>query len=111
MLVSMRRKGNTFALLVGMQTGTATLENNMEVPQKIKNRNTLQPSQSTSGYFTKAKKNIKFKKTYAPLCSLQHYLKYPRCRGAWVAQSVKRPTSARSRSRGLGVRAPCQALG
>ena len=32
-------------------------------------------------------------------------------RGAWVAQSVKRPTSARSRSRGLGVRAPRQALG
>ena len=32
-------------------------------------------------------------------------------RGAWVAQSVKRPTSARSRSRGPGVRAPRQALG
>ena len=31
--------------------------------------------------------------------------------GAWGAQSVKRPTSARSRSRGLGVRAPRQALG
>ena len=31
--------------------------------------------------------------------------------GAWVAQSVKRPTSARSRSRSLGVRAPRQALG
>ena len=31
--------------------------------------------------------------------------------GAWVAQSVKRPTSARSRSRGPGVRAPRQALG
>ena len=32
-------------------------------------------------------------------------------RGAWVAQSVKRPTSARSRSRGPGVRAPRRALG
>ena len=32
-----------------------------------------------------------------------------RARGAWVAQSVKRPTSARSRSR--GPRAPSQALG
>ena len=31
--------------------------------------------------------------------------------GTWVAQSVKRPTSARSRSRGPGVRAPRQALG
>ena len=28
------------ALLVGMQTGAATLENSMEVPQKIKNRTT-----------------------------------------------------------------------
>ena len=59
MLVMMWRKGNTFALLVGMQTGAATMENSMEVPQKITNRG-----------------------------------------GAWVAQSVKRPTSARSRSRG-----------
>ena len=32
-------------------------------------------------------------------------------RGAWVAQSVKRPTSARSRSRGPWVRAPRRALG
>ena len=31
-------------------------------------------------------------------------------RGAWVAQSVKRPTSSRSRSRGPWVRAPRQAL-
>ena len=31
--------------------------------------------------------------------------------GAWVAQSVKRPTSARSRSRGPRVRAPRRALG
>ena len=32
-------------------------------------------------------------------------------RGAWVAQSVKRPTSARSRSRSPRVRAPRRALG
>ena len=34
-------KGNPFVLLVGMQTSVATLENSMEVPQKIKNRTTL----------------------------------------------------------------------
>jgi len=28
-------KGNPLALLVGMQTGAATLENSMDVPQKI----------------------------------------------------------------------------
>ena len=38
MLEKMWRKGNPFALLVGMQegmqTGAATVENNMELPQK-----------------------------------------------------------------------------
>ena len=33
-------KGEPFALLVGMQTGVATLENSMEVPQKVKNKTT-----------------------------------------------------------------------
>ena len=32
----MQRKGNPSALLVGMQTGVATVENSMEFPQKIK---------------------------------------------------------------------------
>ena len=36
MLARMQRKWNPFALLVGMQTGAATLENSMEIPQKIK---------------------------------------------------------------------------
>ena len=36
-LVRMWRKGNPSALLVGMQTGTATVENSMELPQKNKN--------------------------------------------------------------------------
>ena len=33
----MWRRGNPFALLVGMQTGVATVESSMEIPQKIKN--------------------------------------------------------------------------
>ena len=37
----MKRKGDALTLLVGMQTGAATLENSVEVPQKIKNRTTL----------------------------------------------------------------------
>ena len=32
----MWRMGNPFALLMGMQTGTATVESSMEIPQKIK---------------------------------------------------------------------------
>ena len=39
MLLRMWRKGNLPpTLLVGMQAGTATLENSMEVPQDVKNR-------------------------------------------------------------------------
>ena len=37
MLERMRRKGNPLALLVGMKTGAATLENSIEVHQKVKN--------------------------------------------------------------------------
>ena len=36
-LERMWRKGNPSALLVGMQTGIATVENAMEFPQKTKN--------------------------------------------------------------------------
>ena len=49
----MWRKGNTLALLVEMQTGTATMENSMEVPQKVKNRTTLQSSNFTTKYLPK----------------------------------------------------------
>ena len=41
MLERMWRNGNPLALLVGMQTGAATLENRVEFPQKFKNRPTL----------------------------------------------------------------------
>ena len=37
----MWRKRNPHALLVGMQTGAATVENNMEIPQKVENEITL----------------------------------------------------------------------
>ena len=52
-----RERGNTFALLVGMQTGAATLGNSLEVPQKIKNRATLWPSNCTTRYLSKGYKN------------------------------------------------------
>ena len=43
-------KGEPPTLLVGMQAGAATLENSMELPQKVENRATLQPSNCTTGY-------------------------------------------------------------
>ena len=48
----MWRKGNTSALLVGMQIGAATVESSMEIPQKIKNGTAFWPSNSTSGNLT-----------------------------------------------------------
>ena len=53
MLARMRRKRISFALLVRMQTGAATLENSMKVPQKIKNRTILQPSIALLGIYPK----------------------------------------------------------
>ena len=44
----MWRKGNPFALLLGMQTGAATVESSMEIPQKIKNGSAFWPSNPTS---------------------------------------------------------------
>ena len=67
MLAKMRRKGTSFALLVGMQAGAATLENSMEVPQKAKNRSTLQPSNCTTRYlFIQGIQVYCFEGTHAP---------------------------------------------
>ena len=37
------RKGNPLELLVGMQTGVATVESSMEIPQKTKNGSAFDP--------------------------------------------------------------------
>jgi len=44
-----------------MQTGALNLENSMEVPQKTKNRTTLQSSYHTTGYLPKEYKNTNLK--------------------------------------------------
>ena len=49
----MRRKGNPPTVLVGMRAGAATLEDSMEVPQDVKNRASLQPSNCTTRYLPK----------------------------------------------------------
>ena len=55
------RERDTFAPLVGMQTGADTLENSMKVPQKIKNRTTLRPSNCTTRYLPKGYTNTDLK--------------------------------------------------
>ena len=49
MLVRLWRKGNPGALLVGMQTDAAPVENSMEFPQKTKNGTAFWSSDSTAG--------------------------------------------------------------
>ena len=49
----MWRKWNPSVLLVGVQTGVATVESSMEIPQKIKNETALVPIDSTSGNLSK----------------------------------------------------------
>ena len=49
----MWRDGNPSVLLMGMQTGVATMENSMEVPQKVKHRtNYIMIQQSHYQVFT-----------------------------------------------------------
>ena len=56
MLARIWRKRISFALLVGMQTGAASLENSMESPQKVKNRTALKYSNCAARYLSKGYK-------------------------------------------------------
>ena len=49
----MLEEGNSCTLSVGMQNSAVTLENIVEVLQKIKNRTTVWTCKSTSGYLSK----------------------------------------------------------
>ena len=62
----MWRKGNTFPVLVGMQTGAATVENSMEALQKIKNGTDLWPSDPTSGNISEGTHNTNSKEHKHP---------------------------------------------
>ena len=60
------QKNNPHALMVGMQTGTATVENSMEVPQKIKNRITMWCSDSITGHLPKGNENTDLERSMHP---------------------------------------------
>ena len=55
------RKGNPSALLVGVQTGAATAESSIEVPQKIKNGSAFRPSNPTSRNIPEGSQNTNLK--------------------------------------------------
>ena len=79
-LVRMWRKENPFALLVGMQTGAATVKSSMEIPQKIKYGSAFQPSDPISGNISEETQNINLKEQKHP---------YVHCSTIYNCQDVK----------------------
>ena len=69
----MQRKGNPRALLVGMQTGAATEEHSMEVPQEVKNRTTGSDGVSSFGIYPKKMKTQIQKDICIPM-QMQQYV-------------------------------------
>ena len=57
MLERVWRKGNPLTLLVGMQTSTATMENNVEIALKTGNRTPTQVSNPTAGHTHQGNQN------------------------------------------------------
>ena len=73
-LIRMWRKGNPYALLVGLYIIRTTMENNMNAPKKLKNWTTLLLSNFTSGYLSKEILNSNLKRQMNPYiyCSITH---------------------------------------
>ena len=74
------RKGNPFALLVGMQIVAASVESSMEIPQQIKNWSAFQPSYRTSGNISEGTQNINLK---------EHKHSYVHCDVIYNCQEMK----------------------
>ena len=53
MLERLWGKGNTSALLVGMQAGTTSLDVSMTISQKIRKQPSSRPNNTTFGYISK----------------------------------------------------------
>ncbi|KAF6075104.1 hypothetical protein HJG60_009502 [Phyllostomus discolor] len=90
-LVRMCRKGNPGALLGGMQTGVATVDSDMEIPQKITNATASWPSNFTSGNLSEETQNTGSKEHVHPYvhCSviiIAKIWKQPKCPlvGEWI---------------------------
>ena len=80
----MWRKGNPSALLVGMQTGEATVENSMEFPQKTKNGTAFDPAIPLLGLYPKnpetpIQKNLCTPMFIAAQFTTAEYWKQPKC--------------------------------
>ena len=85
MLARMWRKGNSFALLVGMQTGAAPVESSTEISQKFKEMNLLFDPVillleiNPKGLKTLMQKNISVPMFIAELFTIAKIWKQPKC--------------------------------
>ena len=84
MLERMWRNGNPLALLVGMQTGAATLENSVEVPQKNKNNLPYDPAVALLGIYPRDTGVLMHRDTCTPmfiaaLSTIAKLWKEPKC--------------------------------
>ena len=94
MLVRMERRRHTPPLLMGLQTGTTTVEINMVVPQKIGNRSIWRPSYTTLGNITKRcptfPQGLMLHYVHSgPICNIQSW-KHPICPSnkEWIQKNM-----------------------
>ena len=88
MLARMWRERNPFALWVGVQTGAATEEISMEIPQKIKNGPSFGPSDPTSRTENTNLKNISTPMFISAFSTITNIWKQPKCPSIdeWINQ-------------------------
>ena len=92
----MWRKGNPYVLLVEMQTGAASVESSMEIPEKIKNGSAFWPNDPLLGIYpnntsiskTLVWQNISTPIFIAALFTIAKIWKQPKCPSVdeWVKQ-------------------------
>ena len=84
MLERMRRKGKPSTLLVGMQTGEATVENSMDFLRKLKMELPFDPAIPLLGLYPKNPENTIQKNLHTPMFIAAQFIiakcwKHPRC--------------------------------
>ena len=86
-------KGELFALLVGMQTGAATVESSMEISQKLKMDLPFDPAIPLLGMYPKEPKTLIWKNISTPmfiavLFTIAKIQKQPKCLSVdeWIKQ-------------------------
>ena len=88
-------KEEPFYTIGGTATGAATVENSMEVPQKVKNRTILRFSNCTTRYLPKGHKNTDLKgymhpNVIAALSTIAKLWRKPKCplTDEWIKKCV-----------------------